>query len=66
MFVLLTVTIPRSFYLAEYEMLTGGPNYWVTPFLGRDSVRNRPLKLWSGQLSMTAFPHMHVTNIPRH
>ena len=51
MFVLLTVTIPRSFYLAEYEILTGGPNYWVTPFLGRDSVRNRPLKLRSNSPS---------------
>jgi len=51
MFVLLTVTIPRSFYLAEYEILTGGPNYWVTPFLGYDLVYNQPLKLQSNSPS---------------
>src|SRR5260221_1197347 len=34
MFVLLTLTIPRSFYFTEYEILTGVPNYWAPSSLG--------------------------------
>src|SRR5712691_6616797 len=34
MFVFLTLTIPRSFYFAGYEILTGLPNYWAHSFLG--------------------------------
>ncbi len=34
MFVFITLTIPRSFYFAEYEILTGVPNYWAPSSLG--------------------------------
>jgi len=34
MFVLLTITIPRSFYFTECEILTAVPNYWDNSFFG--------------------------------
>jgi hypothetical protein len=42
MFVLLTLNIQRSLYLAEYEILTARPNYRECPFLGHDIFR------WNG------------------
>jgi hypothetical protein len=39
MFVLLTSNIQRSLYLAEYEILTAGPNYGEYPLLGCDIFR---------------------------
>jgi hypothetical protein len=36
MFVLLTLNIQRYLYLAEYEILTAGPNYREYPLLGCD------------------------------
>ena len=52
MFVLLTLTTPRSFYFAEYKSLTAEvkkPNKWngswLAPFLGCHSLCNLPPKM---------------------
>jgi hypothetical protein len=62
MFVLLTLNIQRSLYLAEYEILTAGPNYGEYPLLGCDIFRGNgltviglPLML-RGNMSRELFP----------
>src|SRR5260221_8064519 len=39
MFVFLMLTIPRSFYFSECEILTALPNYWAPSFLSASHGR---------------------------
>src|SRR5260221_5492210 len=39
MFVFLTLTIPRSLYVSECEILTALPNYWAPSFLSESHGR---------------------------
>src|SRR5712691_9609108 len=39
MFVFLTLTIPRSLYFSECEILTALPNYWAPSFLSESHGR---------------------------